>query len=173
MADEPQSTAQVLVGLSFDDEFRAREFLTAAQRLESKDRLVLEDAVIVTRSAEGKTVVKETTDIQPKSAAFSGAVWAGLFGLILGGPVGWLAGTAIGAGAGATTAKLVDIGIPDDWVHWFRDAVRPGQTTLALLVRDLDRNALVEEAGRFTGAELVYANLDDDTLDRVSEALSE
>ena len=173
MADEPQSSEQVLVGISFDDQFRAREFLTAAQRLASQDQLTLKDAVIVTKSDEGRTVVQETTDIQPKAAAFSGAIWAGLFGLILGGPVGWLAGTAIGAGAGVTTAKLVDIGIPDEWVTWFREAVKPGTATVALLVRDLNEDALVEEARRFTGGKLVYANLDDETLDRVSEALSE
>jgi uncharacterized membrane protein len=173
MTDAADTTTQVLVGISFDDQFRAREFLTAAQRLAANGSLTLKDAVIVSKSEEGKTVVQETTDIQPKSAAFSGAIWAGLFGLILGGPVGWLAGTAIGAGAGATTAKLVDIGIPDEWVDWFRDAVQPGRTTVALLVKDLDRSALVEEAKRFTGAKLVYANLDDETLERVSEALSE
>lgn len=173
MTAEPSTSDQVLVGISFDDPFRAREFLTAVQRLASQDKLTLKDAVIVTSTDDGKTVVQETTDLQPRTAALSGAVWAGLFGLILGGPVGWLAGTAIGAGAGVTTAKLVDIGIPDEWVQWFRDAVKPGKATLALLVRDLDEDALVNEAGRFTGAELVYANLDDATLDRVSEALSE
>ena len=92
-------TQQVLVGISFDDQFRAREFLTAAERLAAQQKLTLKDAVIVTKTADGKAVVQETTDIQPRTAALSGAVWAGLFGLILGGPVGWLAGTAIGAGA--------------------------------------------------------------------------
>ena len=82
-------------------------------------------------------------------------MWAGLFGLILGGPVGWLAGTAVGAGAGAVTAHVVDLGISDEWVAWFREAVRPGTATVALLVTDLNRTALVEEARRFTGAHLV------------------
>ena len=39
-------------------------------------------------------------------------------------------------------------------------------------VEDLDRDALVAELGRFTGATLVYANLDADWLDRMREALS-
>ncbi len=42
---------------------------------------------------------------------------------------------------------------------------------MALLAEDLDRNALVAEASRFTGAELVYANLDEHTLDRIKAAL--
>ena len=37
MADEPDSTDQVLVGISFEDRFRAQEFLTAAQRLASQE----------------------------------------------------------------------------------------------------------------------------------------
>jgi uncharacterized membrane protein len=93
--------------------------------------------------------------------------------LFLGGPVGWVAGLAVGAGTGAVAAKVVDIGISDEWVAWFRDNVEPGTVTVALLVEDLDRNALVEEAARFTGAELVYANLDDDTIRRVEAALAQ
>ncbi len=68
------------------------------------------------------------------------------------------------------TAKVIDLGIPDDWVEWFRAAVRPGTATLALLVSDLDVDALVTEARRFTGAELIYADLDDTTIERISEA---
>ena len=64
----------------------------------------------------------------------SGALWTGLFGLLLGGPVGWIAGAAIGAGAGAVTAKVVDLGISDEWVAWFREAVQPGTATVVRTV---------------------------------------
>src|SRR3954453_18182582 len=98
---------QTLVGISFDDVFRAQEFLTAAAGLAAHQRLVLEDAVIVVKDGEGHAVVHETKDLQPGRTAFSGAMWAGLFGLILGGPVGLVAGAVVGAGAGAVTAKVV------------------------------------------------------------------
>jgi len=42
-----------------------------------------------------------------------------------------------------------------------------------LLVTKLDRDALVKEAARFPGAELVYANLDESTIDRLKEALGD
>jgi uncharacterized membrane protein len=161
---------QTLVGVSFEDSFRAKEFLTAAAGLAAAGRLRLKDAVTVVKDDSGKTFVHETIDPTPGHSAFSGALWAGLFGLILGGPVGWIAGLAVGAGAGAVTAEVVDLGISDEWVGWFKDAVRPGRATVALLVEDLDRNALVAEAARFTGADLVYANLDDVTIDRLREA---
>jgi uncharacterized membrane protein len=166
-------TVETLVGISFSDMYRAQEFLTAATRLGANKRLALKDAVIVVKNENGNTVVRETVDPQPARSAVSGAVWTGLLGLLLGGPVGWIAGTAVGAGAGAVTAKLMDYGIPDEWVAWFRDAVLPGTATVALLVTDLDRNALITEVERFQGAHLVYANLDDVTLDRIRRALGE
>jgi len=118
-------------------------------------------------------VVHETVDLQTGQSAMSGALWAGLIGLIVGGPVGWVAGLAVGAGAGAATAKLVDLGLADEWVEWFREVVQPDTATVALLVTELNRDALVTEASRFTGAELVYTNLDPSTMDRVKQALGD
>ena len=166
-----EDVPQTLVGISFPDIYRAQEFLTAATGLAAKGNLKLKDAVLVVKDADGKTHVKETIDPEPGRTALSGALWAGLFGLVLGGPVGWAAGLAVGAGAGAVTAKVVDLGISDEWVGWFRQAVQPETATVALLVEELDRNALVAETERFPGAELVYANLDEHTLDRIREAL--
>ena len=154
---ESTQVPQTLVGLSFESAFRAQEFLTAATGLAAKGELKLRDAVLVTKDHDGKTMVHETADLQPGRSALSGAVWAGLFGLILGGPVGWVAGLALG--------------VSDEWVAWFRDTVAPDTVTLVLLVEDVDRDALVTEAKRFTGAELVYANLDDETIKRVEAAL--
>ena len=171
-SDDP-GEQQVLVGLSFDDAYRAEQFLTAATGLNAKERIVLKDAVLVAKDEGGRTAVRETIDLAPGRTALSGAVWAGLFGLILGGPVGWAAGLAVGAGSGVVAAKVVDLGISDEWVAWFRDAVKPGTTIVALLVEDLDRDALVAEAARFTGAQLVYANLEEHTLERIREALEE
>jgi uncharacterized membrane protein len=160
-----------LVGIEFPDVYRAQEFLTAATRLAANDHLRLRDAVFVAADAEGKTVVHETRDPSPGRTALGGAMWAGLFGLLLGGPIGWIGGMAIGAGTGAVTAKVIDIGIPDEWVAWFRKAVNPDTVILALLVSHVDIPALVEESKRFAGAELVYANVDPDTLVRLEQSL--
>ena len=130
----PGGTPRTLVGISFGDTFRAQEFLTATGRLASQQRLKLVDAVFVTKDENGRTMVRETTDPGPGRSALSGAVWASLFGLILGGPVGWVVGGAVGAGTGAVAAKIIDHGVSDEWVAWFRESVAPGTTILALLV---------------------------------------
>lgn len=166
-AEEPDGT---LVGVSFDRPVRAQEFLLAMNRLREDGALDLKDAVIVVKDRQGKVRVTETVDPSPGRAALSGAVWTGLFGLLLGGPVGWLAGLAVGAGAGAVTAKLVDLGIPDEWVAWFKAAVRPGTATVVVLVEELDVRALTREAERFAGAELVYTTLPPGVYARLAEA---
>jgi uncharacterized membrane protein len=163
---------QTLVGISFPDVFRAQEFLTASTRLATLGSLKVADAIILVKDAEGKTAVHETIDPQPTQTAISGALWTGLLGLILAGPIGLLAGGAIGAGTGAVAAKVIDLGIPDDWVDWFKQAVQPDTATVALLVTNLDEGALVHEAARFTG-HLVYANLSEDTQRRLRTALGE
>ena len=111
---------EALFGISFDGPLRAQEFFLALNRLSTTGHLVLRDAVVVVKDEEGKVRVRESIDPQPGKSAMSGAVWSGLFGLLLGGPVGWLAGLGIGAGAGALIAKVVDVGIPDEWVVWFQ-----------------------------------------------------
>lgn len=173
MPDDDDVKQQRLVGISFPDRFRAQEFMTAALGMASRGDLVLEDRVLITKDEEGKTRVVETTDPQEGRSAISGALWAGLLGLLIGGPVGWAAGMAAGAGAGALAAKAIDLGISDEWVAWFREAVVPGSSIVALLVTDLREEALVEEARRFAGSDLVYANLDDGVLDRLAEALGD
>ena len=160
-----------LVGIEFPDVYRAQEFLTATTRLAAGGHLRLRDAVFVAADAEGKTVVRETTDPSPGRSALGGAMWAGLLGLVLGGPIGWIGGMAIGAGTGAVAAKVVDLGIPDEWVDWFKKAVGPEKVILALLVSDVDMQQLVAEAGRFPGADLVYSNVDPTTLSRLTQAL--
>jgi len=169
--EERDLVPQTLVGISFEDQFRAQEFLLAVTSRAGKGQMVIKDAVTVVKDDDGRTHVHETIDPTPGRAAFNGAWWAGLVGLILGGPVGWAAGLVVGAGTGAIAAKVVDLGISDEWVSWFREAVQAGTATVALLVEDLHHEALVEEAARFTGAQLVYANLDQLTISRIEEAL--
>ncbi|MEP7203100.1 MAG: DUF1269 domain-containing protein [Ilumatobacteraceae bacterium] len=150
---------EALIGVSFDDVFRAEEFLLALRGLAARGGLVLSDAVVLYKADDGGVRVRETTDLQPAGTAVRGAMWTGLLGLLIAGPLGWIAGMGIGAGAGAITAKVVDIGIPDEWVDWFKDAVRPHTSTVVALATEVDLTALYQEAQRFAGAELVHTTL--------------
>jgi uncharacterized membrane protein len=161
-----------ILGVSFDDMYRSQEFLSAMTRMSSNRELRLKDAVVVTKKDDGATVVRETVDLQAGRTALSGAMWTGLLGLLVGGPVGWLAGLGIGAASGAITAKVVDLGVPDEWVEWFRAAVAPGTFTVVVLAEDVDVEALIAEAMRFEG-QLVHANMAPDAIRRLEHALGD
>ena len=165
--------SQFLLGISFNDAYRAQEFLTAMTRLQSLGHVRLRDAVMLAKDDDGGVRVRETLDPQPGRSALSGAVWSGLLGLLVGGPVGWLAGMAVGGGVGAVTAKVIDLGVPDEWVDWFRVAVRDGTTTVVVLAEDVDLAELQEEARRFAGAELVHSTLPNYVIDELTTALED
>ncbi len=157
---EPYSgEPEALFGISFSDAFRAEEFLLALRGMAARGDLVLGDAVVVYKGDDGSVKVRETKDLQPSGTAVRGAMWTGLLGLLVAGPIGWIAGLGIGAGAGAITAKVVDIGIPDEWVNWFKEAVHPHTSTVIALASEVSLTALYKEAQRFAGAELVHTTL--------------
>jgi uncharacterized membrane protein len=162
--------APVIIGVSFDRAARAQEYLIAMGGLREEGDLELKDAVIVRKDANGSVKVVETIDPTPGKAALSGALWTGLIGLLIAGPVGWVAGIGIGAGAGAIAAKVVDLGIPDEWVAWFKDAVRPGTSTVVILADHVHVNALADEARRFEGAELLYTSMPESAFEQLTQA---
>ena len=162
-----------LAAISFDNDLKAVEFMTAMTRLARDGRLALRDAVFVVKNAEGKTYVRETKDLQPGSTAIGAGLWSGLFGLLLGGPVGLLVAGGIGAGAGALTAKLVDVGVTDEFVDQLREMVRPGTTTVALLADHVDPEPVLAELHRFEGGRYVAGNLPLDAIQAVRDALGD
>ena len=65
---------------------------------------------------------------------------------------------------GAITAKVVDIGVTDEFVDQLREMVRPGTTTVALLADGIDPDAVLAELARFEGARYVTGNLSLDAI---------
>jgi uncharacterized membrane protein len=165
--------AQRLAAISFDDDLRAVEFMTAVTRLARDGKLALHDAVFVVKDSNGRTHIRETKDLQPGPTALSAGLWSGLFGLLLGGPVGMLIAGGIGAGAGAVTAKLVDVGVTDEFVAQLRETVQPGTTTVAVLADDVDVDAVLAELHRFAGARYVAGNLPLAGIQAVRDALGD
>lgn len=174
MTDLPDpGTVQHLAAISFDDELKAVEFMTAVTRLARDGKLTLHDAVFVVKGEDGKTYVRETKDLEPGSTAIGAALWSGLFGLLLGGPVGMLVAGGIGAGAGVVTAKLVDVGVTDDFVDQLRAMVQPGTTTVAILAEHVDAGAVLRELQRFEGGRYVAGNLPLAGIQAVRRALGD
>src|SRR3954454_18099143 len=122
-----------LVVLAFQTEHGAQDVLGVINDLQRQQLITLDDAATVVRGRDGKPRVKQATGLVGEGA-WGGAFWGLLFGLIFFVP---FLGMAIGALAGALAGKFTDVGIDDRFIHDVQDRVKPGQSALFLLVREV------------------------------------
>lgn len=161
-----------LLVLGFDSSVSAQEALRTLRRLQLDCVVQLHDAVLIEKDAKGQAAVVETQDPQLGPSVVGSCFWGALVGTLVAGPVGTLAGAVTSAGIGALVARLVDLGIPDPTVKELEAAVPAGSTALALLVSDVNDDALALELARFTGIRLVRSDLAPRTVQRLSDALA-
>ena len=109
-----------LVAVVFKDETTAFEMRAALAKMQKEYLIEMEDAVVVTKDDKGKIKLHQALNMT-LAGAVSGSFWGMLVGFLFLNP---LLGLAVGAGAGALSGKLTDIGISDHG---------PGQTCLHLL----------------------------------------
>ena len=162
-----------LFGLSFASVNRAQQFMLAIKGLFLDHKLHLVDAVMVVKDSNQRVRVRETIDPQPGRSALMGAMWIGFLGLIVGGSVGWLVGIGLGATVGVVLAKVIDRGVPDEWVDWFKSAARPSSATVIVLATRIDQRALRAEIDRFPGARLVHSTLRADAFSQLRSAFND
>ena len=166
--DEHAEPHQHIVAILFDKPTRADEALLALIHVQQEGGIEISDAVIVAKTTEGRTVVRQTTDVTPGRAALGGAWLGTLVGLLFGGPLG---GALAGAAGGALYAKLVDIGLDDDWVKQMSEWIDPGTSALLLLLNDPTvRDEALKELGRFEG-KVVSTTFPDQVRHALEQAL--
>ena len=85
----PDETPQTLVGIAFSDSLHAQEFLTAATRLAVNKQLVFRGTRSLSRRpTTGTPWYAGPSTRRRDGAALTSAMWTGLVGLLLAGPVG-------------------------------------------------------------------------------------
>jgi uncharacterized membrane protein len=77
-----------------------------------------------------------------------GTFWGSLIGLIFLNP---LLGAAVGAGAGAVSGKLSDIGISDKFMKELGETLTQGTSALFVLVRKATPDKVLEGLSHFKG----------------------
>jgi len=80
--------------------------------------------------------------------ALSGGFWGMLIGMIFLNP---LLGFAVGAGAGAISGKLADIGIDDKFIKSLSETFKPGTSALFVLVRKVTADKVLDDLKGFGG----------------------
>ena len=155
-----------LIAMAYPDEATAREVLATLGRLQTEHSIELEDAVIVTRSDDGKVKLHQTARLGAAGAA-GGALWGGLIGLIFLAP---LLGMAVGAAAGGAAGALTDVGVDDKFMKDLGTKLEPGRAALILLVHRSTPDKVIPQVAPF-GGEVIQSSLDDEAETALRHAL--
>jgi uncharacterized membrane protein len=138
-------TMSDLIVVAFDDEATAFELRAALVKLQKEYLLEMEDAVVVTRSADGKVMLHQPVNLTA-AGAVGGAFWGTLVGLLFLNP---LIGMAAGAGAGALSGKLTDIGINDEFMKEVGGTLTNGGAAVCVLLRKVTGDKVLERLSEF------------------------
>ena len=136
-----------LVAIGFDNEAKAFEMRAELAKLQKEYLIDMEDVVVVTKDDKGKVKLHQAVNLTA-AGAVGGAFWGTLIGLIFLNP---LLGAAIGAGAGALSGKLRDIGISDNFMKELAETFKPGSSALFVLFRKVTPDKVLDQLKGFQG----------------------
>jgi uncharacterized membrane protein len=136
-----------LVVVAYPEENRAAEVMALLRRMSSQYLIDLDDAVYVTKDADGQLTLHQAHNLTGGGAA-GGALWGGLIGLLFLAPV---AGAAIGAGIGAIAGTFSDYGIDDTFVKELGATIQPESSAIFVLVRHATADKVVPELSKYGG----------------------
>src|SRR5580704_7162363 len=136
-----------LIVVGFNNEADAFEMRAALAKMQVQYLIEMEDAVVVTRDANGKVQLHQAVNLTA-AGAVSGAFWGMLIGMIFLNP---LLGAALGAGSGALSGKLSDIGINDQFMKELGATLTAGTSALFVLVRKSTPDKVLEALKPFAG----------------------
>jgi uncharacterized membrane protein len=156
-----------LAVIGYDDPFKAEEVRLKLRKLQAEYLIDLEDAVVVTKDAAGKIKLHQAVNLTA-AGAVSGGFWGTLVGLIFLNP---LLGMAIGAGTGAVSGALADVGINDQFMKDLATTLKPGSSALFVLVRKATPDKVLEEV-KGTGGTVLKTSLSHEDEAKLQAALS-
>ena len=156
-----------LVVIEYDDQFKAEEVRLALMKMQKEYLLDLEDAVVAVKDQTGKVRLHQAVNLTA-AGAVSGSFFGTLVGLIFLNP---LLGMAVGATAGAVSGALTDVGINDNFIKELAETLKPGSSTLFVLVRKATPDKVLEEL-KGTGGKVLRTSLSHDDEAKLQAALS-
>lgn len=156
-----------LVVIGYDDVYKAEEVRLKLRKLQSEYLIDLEDAVVAVKDRDGKVKLHQAVNLTA-AGAISGGFWGTLIGMIFLNP---LLGLAVGAGAGAASGALTDLGINDQFMKDLAAALTPGSSALFVLVRKATPDKVLEEL-QGSGGKVLKTSLSHEDEARLQAALS-
>jgi len=129
-----------LVVIGFDDEATAFSMRAELAKMQKEYLIEMEDVVVVTKDEKDKIKLHQAVNLTA-SGAMGGGFWGMLIGMVFFNP---LLGAAVGAGAGALSGKLADIGVSDTFMKELGETLTPGTSALFVLVRKATPDKVLE-----------------------------
>ena len=157
-----------LIVISFEDEQTAFALRAELAKLQQEYLIEMDDAVVVTKDDKGKVKLHQAVNLTA-AGAVGGGFWGMLIGMIFLNP---LAGAAIGAGAGALSGKLRDLGISNDFMKELGETFQPGTSALFVLVRKATPDKVLEGLKGFKG-KVLKTSLTKDKEEELREVLEQ
>jgi uncharacterized membrane protein len=154
------------VVLGLDNRDDAERVFDLAGDLAKQQLLQLEDAAYAWRDDKGKVRIQQALSLTGAGAA-SGALWGTLIGMLFFVPV---AGLAIGAGMGALSGKLADVGINDDMIKQIGQQLQDGRAAVFLLARSATVDKVIEAIKPFNPT-VIQTNLTKEREEELVKAL--
>ena len=155
-----------LVVIGFEDEQTAFEMRATLANLQKEYLIEMEDVVVVTKDEKGKVKLHQALNLT-LAGAVGGSFWGMLMGIIFFRPI---LGVAIGAGAGALSGRLRDIGISDNFMKELAETFTPGSSAVFLLVRKDTPDKVLEALKGFKG-KVIKTSLTTDREEELREVL--
>ena len=158
-----------LTAWKFDSPDGASQAVRTLKEAQDEGLIVIDDAAIVEWPQGRKKPKTRQVDDVTGERALGGAFWGFLFGIFFFMP---LIGAAVGAGAGAASAKLGHVGIDDEFIDRVKGAVTEGSSALFLLSSSGAPDRIQQ---RFIGnkPELIATNLSPDQEAKLREAFGQ
>jgi uncharacterized membrane protein len=136
-----------LIVIAFKDEQTAFALRAELAKMQKEYLIDMEDVVVVTKDDKGKVKLHQAQNLTALGAV-SGGFWGMLIGLIFLNP---LLGVAVGAGAGAVSGALTDIGVDTNMMKELAASFKPGCSAVFVLVRKATGDKVLAGLKEFTG----------------------
>lgn len=165
-----------LIAVSYPDINKAEQVVETLRQMQSEYLIDLDDAVYVTKDAQGKVKLHQSVNLVGAGAG-GGALWGGLWGLLIGALVlqpiaGAAIGAGIGAGTGAIAGSLTDYGVDDNFIKQLGANLTPNSSAMIILVRRATTDKVIPEISKYGGT-IIQSSLSTENEAKLQAALAQ
>jgi uncharacterized membrane protein len=153
-----------LIAISYPDVATALQVRDRVIEMQQEKLIVLEDAAVAEKRADGKIKLHQAKSVTGAGAAW-GAMWGGLIGMLFFMP---FLGAALGGATGAAAASRADLGVDDKFMKDLGKSLKPGGAVLFMLVVSSTPDKVIPQVAQY-GGEIIKTSLSEEMEEHLRE----